>query len=453
MMKAKKGYSMVVLVIAITVILILATSVISVLQVSREKTEITNFIFDLTTVEEEVKNFYTRTGTLPVKTFDKIDMVILNQTSKGILAQLNIYDNENYYYIDLSQLGTLTVKDSERKYIVNEGSLRVYVEEGTEYASTDNEETKTEYFTLTPELITGLDRYERQEEEMLVIGNPVSWTERAKLRLVLPTQSLGATGENSWENWTFKWDFGPKTVVEMAAIPEDGSAKNFSYGDILTVKSNGIYTIYAKDDQGEEHIINVNVTKIDDKKPIYRFNNETDDTILEIIDNETGIKSIKYKTLANYQNNVLEANKSTSEDLQGRTSIDFYLLDGVGKDLIYDLPSEISFFKTQRDLILQSIADEEERLNKLRDENKDNMSITGAEEEERLLDSIEDFNRQLEALRDEYPYIEDLEGKSINSKLVMYVEDYAGNTIVFGETDLISTEILANSYNIDLTGL
>ena len=101
MMNAKKGYSMVVLVIAITVILILATSVISVLQASKEKTEITNFIFDLTTVEEEVKNFYTRTGTLPVKTLEKIDMTELNNTSQGILSQLNVYDNDNYYYIDL----------------------------------------------------------------------------------------------------------------------------------------------------------------------------------------------------------------------------------------------------------------------------------------------------------------------------------------------------------------
>ena len=455
MMKAKKGYSMVVLVIAITVILILATSVISVLQVSREKTEITNFIFDLTTVEEEVKNFYTRTGTLPVKKLEKIDMVQLNQTSKGILSQLNIYDNENYYYIDLSQLGTLTVKDSERKYIVNEGSLRVYVENGTEYASTENEGTKVEYFTLTPELITGLDQYESQDEEMLVMGNPMAWTEQAKLRLVLPTQSLIATGEKSWSDWTFKWDFGPKTVEEMAAIPEDGSAKNFTYGDILTVKSNGIYTIYVKDNLGQENIINVNVTKIDDKEPIYRFNTETANIILELIDNETGIKSIKYKTLTNYQNNVLEANNSDVGDLQGRTSVDFYLLDGVGKDLIYDLPSEVTFFKSQRDLLQKSIADEEERYDRWKSEN--DMSLFTQEEidieDEKHNGLIMDLNNQLTALYNEYPYLLDIYGKTNNSKLVLYVEDYAGNTIVFGESDSISTEILANSYNIDLAGL
>ena len=66
-MRAKKGYSMIVLVIAITVILILASSTISVLQISRKKTAITNFIFDITTVEEEVQDFYVRTGTLPTK--------------------------------------------------------------------------------------------------------------------------------------------------------------------------------------------------------------------------------------------------------------------------------------------------------------------------------------------------------------------------------------------------
>ena len=133
-MKIQKGYSMIVLVIAITVILILASSAISMLQVSREKTAITNFIFDITTVEEEIQDFYTSTGTLPVKTYENVDMQALNTNeAKGILSQLYVYDNDNYYDVDLSQLGTISVKDSERGYIVNEGSLKVYVKNGVEY--------------------------------------------------------------------------------------------------------------------------------------------------------------------------------------------------------------------------------------------------------------------------------------------------------------------------------
>lgn len=466
MMKAKKGYSMVVLVIAITVILILATSVISVLQVSREKTEITNFIFDLTTVEEEVKNFYTRTGTLPVNTLEKIDMEVLNQTSNGILSQLNVYDNDNYYYIDLNQLGTITIKDTERKYIVNEGSLRVYVAEGTEYASTDNDATRIEYFTLTPELVDGLDQYESQDEEMLVVGNPVAWTEKASLRLVLPRKSLTSTGSDSWEDWIFKWDFGPKTAEEMAAIPENNSAKNFTYGDLLTVKSNGIYTIYVKDNLGQENILNVNVTKIDDKKPLYQFD---ESELLQLSDNETGIKTIKYKTLTNYKNNVLDANQNDASDLEGRTEIDFYLLDGVGKDLIYDLPAEIATFKAQIDTIEKAMEDEEKRHADWLDENQGNMSLlTPTEiemENQKYMSLKEDLTNQLDELKAKYPYIVDTTGKMEDGswkdndswRLVVYVEDYAGNAVVIGETDLesefISTQILANSFNIDLTAL
>ena len=158
MMKIQKGYSMIVLVIAITVILILASSAISMLQISREKTEITNFIFDITTVEEEIQDFYTSTGTLPIKTYENVDMQALNTNeSKGILSQLYVYDNDNYYDVDLSQLGTISVKDSERGYIVNEGSLKVYVRNGVEYENfetADVDEDKTTYYTLTSNLVS-----------------------------------------------------------------------------------------------------------------------------------------------------------------------------------------------------------------------------------------------------------------------------------------------------------
>lgn len=460
-MRAKKGYSMIVLVIAITVILILASSTISVLQISREKTAITNFIFDITTVEEEVQDFYVRTGTLPTKTFEKINMNDLNATSKGILSQLSPYDNENYYYIDLSQLGTISLKDSERNYIVNEGSLKVYVTQGAEYSNFEDKDNKIMYYTLTSNLISGLESYVSQDEEILVVGNPVTWASQANLRLVLPRHSLELpTGEVidnnvTWKDWSFKWDFGPKTEIEMESISETDNVRNFEYGDKLQVKSNGIYTIYVKNPQGEVSVLNVNVNKIDDVSPVYRFVNNLGKVYLEAIDNETGIKRIRYKTLADYKQNVAQAQIDDPDNLEGRTSIDYYLIDGEGSDLIYTLPAEIENFINLRKSLNEAIQAEEERFDRWEVEN-DLTLFTPEEidaENAKHNDLMDDLENQLEDLEETYPYLLDIYGTEDESRLVLFVEDYAGNATVLGINDFVSTEILSNSYNISLAGL
>lgn len=456
MMKMQKGYSMVVLVIAITVILILVSTAVSVLQVSREKTNITNFIFDLTTVQEEVQNFYTSTGTLPVETYDKIDMNELNNnSSNGILSQLHVYDNENYYYIDLSKIGTVALKDSNREYIVNEGSLKVYVKTGTEYSNMEDESVKKTYYTLTTDLVEGLEQYVSQEEEMLVLGNPVVWSSEANLRLVLPRQTLATSGDKSWDKWTFKWDFGPKTADELAQISDTDSSRNFEYGDILKAKSNGIYSIYARDPEGNVTVLNVNVSKIDDITPTYKFISEFGKDKIQIVDNETGIKSIRYKTFQNYKDNIVSASENKAEDLQGRTNIDYYLIDGIGRDLIYDLAPEIDVYISEKATIEKAMDAEVERHNKWIVENN-NPLITPEEisnENENHENLMLDLNNQLIALYEKYPYLLDIYGKTDASRLVVYVEDYSGNATVIGVEENISLEILANSYNISLEGL
>ena len=460
-MRAKKGYSMIVLVIAITVILILASSTISVLQISREKTAITNFIFDITTVEEEVQDFYVRTGTLPTKTFEKINMNDLNSTSKGIFSQLSPYDNDNYYYIDLSQLGTISLKDSERNYFVNEGSLKVYVTKGAEYSKFEDNDDKIMYYTLTSNLISGLETYVSQDEEILVVGNPVTWASQANLRLILPRHSLELpTGEVidnnvSWKDWTFRWDFGPKTEIEMEAISETDTARNFEYGDRLQVKSNGIYTIYVKNPENEVTVLNVNVNKIDDVSPVYRFVNNLSKIYLEAIDNETGIKRIRYKTLANYNKNVAQAQIDDPDNLEGRTAIDYYLVDGEGSDLIYTLPAEIENFINLRKSLNDAIQEEEERFDRWEVEN-DLALLTPEEidaENTKHNDLMDDLEHQLEELEETYPYLLDIYGTGEKSRIVLYLEDYAGNATVLGINDFVSTEILSNSYNISLAGL
>ncbi len=456
MMKTKKGYSLIVLVIAITIILILVSSAVSVLQVSREKTKITNFIFDITTVEEEIQDFYISTGTLPVKKHEKIDMMTLNNSgSEGIISQLYVYDNENYYDVDLSQLGTVSLKDSEREYIVNEGSLKVYVKNGVEYESFEESGSTTRYYTLTSTLVNGLEQYVMQDEEVLVVGNPVTWVEEANLRVILPKKSLEAVGADSWSDWKFKWDFGPKTKQELEEISDDDSVRNFEYGDMLNVKSNGIYSIYVKDPSDNVTVVNVNVTRIDDITPSYKLMAGDTGNMVQAIDNETGIKNIKYKTLKNYNDNVASTIDTPADDLEGRTNIDFYLLDGVGKDLIYNLAAEIESYVSERKTIQTALADEESRYERWKNENDMDM-FTEEEiqaEENRHTTLISEFSMQLTALEQKYPYLHDINGTTPESRLILYIEDYAGNATIAGLNDVISTKILANSYNISLEGL
>lgn len=505
MMKLNKGYSMIVLVITIAVILILATTAISMMQASRENSKMTDFIYDVRTVEESVKSYYTRTGTLPVASFDKIDIndpdVFDEEIRKKLLTQLSTYDNENYYDIDLTQLGTIALRDTERGYFVNEGSLKVYVKNGVEYYSEDSKQ-KEIYYTLTSTLINGLDIYSSPEEEVLVVGNPITWSNVASLRVILPRRSLQESGDNSWEDWTFKWDYGPKTEEELEKIPSSNASKNFKYGDILEVKSNGVYSVYVRNPEGETTVVNVNVTKIDDIPPKYKFINTTTPVELQLLDNETGIKSISYKTLANYNTNVETAKEAPEEEeIKGRSEADYYLLDGVGKDVIYDMQADFNYFKVQRSTILEAINLGLDNLNDnfiaWSQSDVDDV-ITESEyqtENERIQELISDLVNQLTQLQDEYPYFEafilnrnpneirnlaeritlpisypgfpdkisklsDTISKYYNKieagnredmRLVLYVEDYAGNGTVVGVNDEVLLEMVANAYNIDLS--
>lgn len=448
---------MIVLVIAITVILIIATTTISMLLISRNQNDMINFIYDITTVEELVQDFYSRTGTLPTKTREPIDMEELNETSKGILSQLDIYDDNHYYWIDLGQLGTVSLRDTERGYFVNEGSLKVYVQKGTEY-QIESADTPTTYYTLTTDIVEGLDPYWKQEEDALVVGNPLNWVEQANLRLVLPRRDLEQEAEDfSWDDWTFKWDFGPKTEVELAAIPEDDENRNFKYGDTLLVKSNGIYSIYIENPDGEITTLDVNVTKVDDRSPTYRFLTKDTGTELELTDQETGIKRILYKTLAEYQSNLEQAERDHAGDLEGRTEIDFYLLNGEGKDFMATFQADYQTFRTNLQTIQVAIDDENYRYEEW--EVETDFSVLSPEEIQKSEDEhdeyIMDLTRQLLELYQEYPYFVDIYGKSTSSRLVLYVEDEAGNATVIGleDANALSADVLARSYNVDIEQL
>jgi competence protein ComGC len=461
-----RGYSMIALVIALVIILILAVSSISQLMNSREKTEMMNFIYDINAVQDRVKSYYIEKGTLPTKENDELNMndlvTRLAEDGSTLRAQLSNYDDDKYYYIDFSQLGALSLKESYRGlstegedahkgYFVNAGSLKVYVEDGITY-KLEGDSTPLRYFTLTSDIVNGQENYEPLDEEIVIVGNPISWMAEAKLRVVLPRRSLE---KESWDGWTFRWDFGPKDKSEMSKIKDDDTKRNFKYGDALIVKSNGIYTIYVKDNAtNEETILNVNITKIDDVKPKYEI--KDDNATLVVKDNETGIKSIMYKTLSAYERNVLEA-EATDDDYASRTSNDFYLMDGNGKDVIYELVTEITDYSNNKRKILEAIRDENQEYDRWVAEHPvDGVAIV-QEDADRAQESHEtavtEYNEQLAELNAKYPYLADINGSTGDSRLVIYVEDYAGNAIVIGDSEQISTKIIADACNVSLEPL
>lgn len=426
-MSIKKGYSLVVLVIAIAIILILSSVSITMLKISRDTIDSSDFIYDITTIEEMVKQYYANTGTLPVVSYNNVAI------PTEMESQLDLLDNENYYEVDLGRIGNISIKDSERGYVVNEQTLRVYCTTPLDYKG-------NQYYTVTPELMGKETDYQEQSEKIAVVGNPLAWSPNARMRVVIPRKALegkgdGVTTEEFWDSWTFKWDFGPKTADN---IKTSDTARSFSYGDTLVVKTNGVYTIYVKDSEEKETLINVVVTKVDDIKPTYTLA----DGLIDIIDNETGIKNIFYKTKKQYDKNLEEAEKVESEEeLAGRDELDFYLLDGKGSSLMEDMPLDVANYNSRYQMIRQQ-----------RTEEQLSFSLLSAEQQAIALEEYEqkmaEFDNAEQVLKQDYPYLADKNAETEEGKLVLYVEDYAGNAIVIGEDEVLSFNMLTLRYDL-----
>ena len=472
----KKGYSLIVLIIVIIVIMLLAMVSIASLRTSREKTAATNFIYDLNTVEEAVRSFYTSKGTLPTSTNEaqSIYDIAESHSIPEILSQLSNEDDEYYYPIDLRQLQGIALKDTARGYFVNHGSQIVYVLTPLEYKKSDNVEMK-KYFTLTSDLVNGRDIYDSMEEDVEIMGNPINWATKAEIRMVLPKRALS---ETTWSGWDFRFSIGPKTKEEMQGnyldiinyktsdelesgeVIDTTKIVRFDYGQMITLRTNGTYTFYIKEPNTGTHkgtitIKNINISMIDDIKPKYEFLNSG--SKFYAVDNETGIKEIRFKTLADYNNNVLRAESGIDAYSEARTNLDYYLIDGKGKDLIYELKSEIMTYIEERKAILDAIEAENNDYNRwLADHPLDEIYVTQDDidrEYSRHTNAMNDLNSSMNDLNNEYPYLYDINGSSEDSRLVVCIIDNADNAIVVGDEDFLSTQILADSYNISLDGL
>lgn len=429
-MKNKKGYSLIVLVIAIAVILIISSSAITMLKTSREDINITNFIYDLRTVEEQVLQYYSETGMLPVNLKDKL--LITNTSISN--EQISERDNENYYDIDLGRLKIATLKDEERGYIINEKSLKIYVKTPTIYKGSG-------YYTLTSELVNNKE-YDNQSTEYIIIGNPKNWVGKAEIRISIPT-----VPNEEIENWEFMYEYGAKTAEYFESLTNAQKAnKKFNYGETIECKSNGSYSIYIKKNtETPAEIVNVVVNKVDDIKPKITVNLDS----LKIEDSETGIKTICYKTIAEVEANMSQATLDPDREY---TNLDYYLLNDKGED-IFTIPTRIAEYKTEKEKLETENKTYNTQITSLEDikaSKTDEGEIALVEEQiqaenERHTLELEILNGKITELETKYPYLLGV-SQGIEPYIYVYVEDYAGNASIAGDTEIVNFWQLFNTY-------
>ena len=286
MFRESKGYSLTVLIITIAVILIITTTaVMSIKNVSKDR-DISKFMNDLQEVKQYVIEYMSVDNTLPVK-YDSDGLMIsaelelINSFSgDDTLAQISEEDVGGYYFVDLSKLGKIHLEDENRGYIINEGTLNVYVTKPCEYQG-------IKYYTLTPYLL-GKDVVinESTPFDINIMGNPITWSKKAEILVVIPDVKVGEV-----DGWNFKWLKGSKSAQDFKEETSGLRVNYFTYGNTIEWTENGVYTIYVENSEGRGLIRRVIISKIDNIPPTIKY----DSGEIIINDSETGVKEIRCK--------------------------------------------------------------------------------------------------------------------------------------------------------------
>ncbi|MBQ9267794.1 MAG: hypothetical protein IJ217_05940 [Clostridia bacterium] len=404
MKRNEKGYSLLVLIIAIAVILIIAGGAITTLNFSMEERKINNFIYDMNNIEDAVMQYYSSTGVIPSSGVEEGDI-------SAIGAQLGSDDGDTYYVLDLSKLDLNNIHEKDKTYIINTDSLRVYMLEGIEYKGNT-------YYTVTDTLMGKSSNYETQNLDMVCTVSPTSWAQVVNIRATIANVSTNL------EDWTFKYNIGPK---DLSFFGSDGNT--FEYGSSIRVTTNGVYSIYAKDPDGNEWLKNVVVNNIDDIAPKYTIS----DGNITIMDDETGLKEIRYKTRSQYNTNQ---SRYTAEQQATRNELDYYLMDGKG-NTIDSIKNDITTYKKS----LQELENSKTRLTQ-------NFNALSEEEQEMQREGYDydlaASNTAINALKTQYSYILDED-----TEYVLYAEDIAGNgTAIVNE--ILTFKKVCETFNIEM---
>lgn len=418
MLKKKEGYSLVVLIIAITVIIILTTTaIISIKNINKDK-DISKFMSDLQEVKQYSLEYFAKTGTLPVENvngeFVNIeDTIYTLLKDNDSLSQIHEDDLGGYYYVDLTKLGKIHLQDTERGYILNEGTLNVYVENPFEYNG-------EKYYTITPEL-SGKDvvQYENIPFDVAIMGNPMVWSTEAEI--LVSVTDVSFSGDT--DDWNFKWMKGSGDATTF----KDGENINFfNYGETITLKENGIYTIYVESPEHKIITRKIIVSKIDDKAPTIEYKDGT----FYVDDAETGIKNIRYK---------IDDEKLT--DSARKSSPEYYTAETISNSDLNGLSKYLWGEENLKgDTIEKYVEDYEKYLEKLEpyEQIAQNPEATSGER-----DNAKDV---IKAINKSYPQFayDNTTFSNTDRNIVLYVEDMAGNQTFYSA--VTRNELLNSEY-------
>lgn len=422
MIKQKKGYSLGVLVITIAVMIILTTTVLLSFKNMTSDKDITNFMNDLTEVEEFVKEYYGEKHILPVLYDDNQNMrEIESGDYEKIVTQANTKDTGKYYFIDLNKFERINLQNKKRGYVLNGDSLRVFVTKPIEYQG-------VKYYTITDEL-KGIDKTynDNMNFEVKISGNPLIWTNRAKLILSVPGLGSITSGEASGESYIAKgWTFKYYTGGPIKAEEFKNKGNLFLYGETIEISENGIVSFYIENPEGYVSVINEVITKIDDINPIIELVGDNKTGRLIILDEETGINPDKllYK-------------------ISGDNTIDINLEKSTGG-------REILFYGTRYAKYIEKYNLLKAQHDDLNNNITDLITMGSGEEELTVLNSeLNNIKAQLSELNEENRDFNDgtIPYGDEDTNIVVYVQDYTGNET---RTEyMISRKVLINSNLID----
>lgn len=419
MLKKKEGYSLVVLIIAITVIIILTTTAIISIKNINEDKDVSKFMSDLQEVKQYSLEYFAKTGTLPVESVngefvnveDTIYTLLKDNES---LSQIHEDDVGAYYYVDLTKLGKIHLQDTERGYILNEGTLNIYVTTPFEY-------NNVKYYTITSELSGKTSmQYENLPFEISIMGNPTTWDTKAEI--LVSVTNVALSGDNT-EGWNFEWIKGSG---DATTFKESEDVNYFNYGETITLTENGIYTVYVESPEHKVITRKVIISKIDNIAPTVEYKDGT----FYVNDAETGVKNIRYKIDdEKFSDSAREKEPKyyTAEKINNSDS------DKVSKYLWGEE-------NIKGDTIEEYVKKYDEYIEKLE------LYKAILQNPESTSGEIENAENVIKSINNSYPQFayNNVAFSGDARNIVLYVEDMAGNQTVFSA--ITRNELLSSEY-------
>ena len=175
----KKGISLIILIVTITVAIILAVAVVTSLDSSIRESRLNSFAYEIATIEDAVKSYYISEGTFPTdleneqQEFDNINNVKnLYQLDDEFLkeTELNKDTDNSFFVVDLSMLEAQNINinqndgtTEEKKFICAYPSFNVYYLKGISVNG-------TKYYSITSKIDERIKKNVLEKENTSEVG-------------------------------------------------------------------------------------------------------------------------------------------------------------------------------------------------------------------------------------------------------------------------------------------